>query len=210
MPRKFDMIFPGGARSTVFLKKFEKKDVYGTKKYEKRNKDGKSLDSAWLTWDGAHVIPKGGTSSFYLDEDGKYVPNNEKYPVNNEGEPLSIVPSIYNNEVAITDIITLEELLMYDLDATYVLQPDEDGDTEPLLEKCNELLEKKLFYKFQYAYYDTAFPSDAILIPMEDELVIGLGTYVEPIFTGPTTNIEELFKDIEIDEEEEAHFEEAW
>lgn len=192
----------------VSLEKFERSDLYGQKVRERRLDNGERLQLARLTWDGRHVIPDKGLSMIYLDEDKNYVPNADIYDVNKEGEPIPLTTSIFKTGVDLETTIPVDEFFQYNIENTYVLASE--VELQPLKEACKALQDQGKFYTFKYAYYDSYYPSDAIIIPHEKDLVIAIGERFELVWVGPTTDIDALFKDIEEDEDEDISFEDVW
>ncbi len=211
MTRTFILRLPGVVEVAASMEKFQRTDLYGQKHVEKRDDNGKLLDLARITWDGKHVIPEKGMTMAYLDEDKKFVPAEDIYDVNKDEEPLALFPSSYKAGIELANTVSIEEFFNYNIETTYVLSSEADPATFVLFQvACEAQSRKGRFYAFRYAYSDTYYPQDAIMIPFEGKLVVAIGAKFEPRWVGPATDVEELFKDIEDDEDEEIPFDEVW
>lgn len=209
MPRKFKLAFmENSPPQEVFMRKFTREDIYGKRTIERRTEEEKSLHPIFVTLDGRHFLVSGSTSSQYVDINGSYVEN--VVPSDVEGTPLETVPSMFSLSSCPLDEITTEEFFGYAFQGTYLL--DSEEDLAFLLDRCINLLKKGRFLKFQYAYYTTPFPQDAVLIPVEDQIVIVVGTYTPPRWSKLQSDfIEETLQEEELEEEtDEFGFEEVW
>jgi hypothetical protein len=208
MARKFKLFLPDGIDATVSLSKFTRGDLYGVKRVEKRSLTNDVLKSVSLTADGAHIIPERGFSSNFWTEDGRYISKDEYINVTSEGEPIPVTESTYTTGARLTETISVEDFFRYDIESTYLLESD--SDLSELFETCEKLLNEGRIFRFKYAYNPTAYPSDALLVPYEKKIIIMLGTYAEPVWIEPTTNIALFFADLDEEEEEEIDFTKVW
>jgi hypothetical protein len=208
MGRKFKLLLPNGNQATVSLSKFTRGDLYGVKRVEKRSIEGVPLKAVALTADGAHIIPEKATSSNYWTDDGQFVTKNQYINVTAQGEPIPVQESVYSIGAELTETISLEDFFGYDIEATYILESEED--LSDLVAKCESLLQEDRLFRFKYAYLPTAYPNDALLIPHQGKIIIMLGTYAEPVWIGPATNIALFFADLEEEEDEEIDFTAVW
>jgi hypothetical protein len=211
MARTFALRIPGVAEVQATMEKFQRSDLYGRKYVEKRDDNGNRLSLARITWDGKHVIPEKGMAMVHLDEDKKFVASEDIYDVNKEGEPMALFTSSYKTGIELTNTIPVEEYFNYNIETTYKISSEADPASFILIQSaCDSLKRDGRLYTFQYAYLDTFYPQVGIIISHEGELVVAIGDKFEPRWVGPATDVEELFKDIDDDEEEDITFGEAW
>ncbi len=211
MVRTFMLRLPGTAEVKASLEKFQRSDLYGYKIYERRDEAGSVLAQARITWDGQHIIPDKGATQIFLDEDKNYVPSADIYDVDKEGEPLQEQPSSYKIGIDLENTITIDEFFTHNFETTYTLSSLDDPASLLLIQvACEALLRTGKLYTFKYAYLDSYYPQDAVIIPHDGDLVVAIGKRFELRWIGPATDVEELFKDIEEEDEEEISFGEVW
>ncbi len=207
MPRKLFIIpMEGAAPIEVTLRKFTKEDIYGKKTLEKRTANGEPLSHLSVTIDGSYFLVAKSTSSQYFDENGQYVP--EVFPTDQVGKPLPLVETMFKGDVTLSRTISLEDFFTFNTTKTYVLESE--GDLGPVIERCQRLLAEKQFLTFSYAYYNTAFPETAVLIPVEKSIIVTVGTLAPVLWAKLNTNLPEVFSEEETEDEEEPEFGEFW
>nr|MDO8114756.1 hypothetical protein [Candidatus Sigynarchaeota archaeon] len=207
MPRKLRLIpSEGVAAIEVTLSKFTMEDLYGKKTLEKRTAAGETLSQVAVTLDGAHFLTSGSTSSQYIDESGLLV--SDVVPTDQDGKKLQIFPDMFQEDVRLKQVISIEEYFTYNITKTYLLESE--GDLAPLVERCQQLLAEKKFLAFMYAYYGTAFPEVAVLIPVDKHIIVAVGTPASLLWAKLNSNLPELFSEEESSEDEEPEFGEFW
>ena len=207
MPRKLRLVTSKGATTIeVSLRKFTPEDIYGKKTLEKRTVTGEILSHLSVTIDGSYFLTSGSTSSQYVDENGTFVLS--VIPTDQDGKQLPVVEDMFKGEVTLGQIISIEEFFTFNMSKTYVLESEDD--LTPLFERCQKLLAEKKFLTFTYAYYKTAFPEIAVLIPVEQYVVVEVGTPAPLLWAKLNTNLVEVFAEEESEEEGEPEFGEFW
>jgi hypothetical protein len=193
----------------VSLKKFSWTDIYGSRKIEKRSEKGELLQSVFITLDGEHILPLKSISMQYLNEKGEYLSRSLILPANELYEPLSMEESIFTTGASLSEFttITLDDFFYLEIDSTYIL--DSEDNLDGLLDLTKSLLKQKKLLAFSYAYYKTAFPKTAVLVPVEKKIVVFIGESFQPIFIGQDSKLEEILE-IEVSEEDAFGFEEVW
>lgn len=206
MPRKLRLVPPeSNVVRTVTLQKITREMIYGKKKVEKRTETGEILGKVTVTVDGKHFLTPGSTSNQYLDESNRYVPEVIRTDV--EGSPLEIIGDMFQSPIRLGETITLQEFFGFSFSKSYRLRSNED--LTPLYTKCFDLLHQERFLKFQYAYYPTAYPQDAVVVPSNNFLFVLVGTYSPPVWAKLNINLEEIYGREDVDEEE-FDFERFW
>ncbi|MFX1286830.1 MAG: hypothetical protein ACFFB5_24540 [Promethearchaeota archaeon] len=186
----------------VILKTFSRDDLYGKSIVEKRGEDGTVYQQANLTLDGTQILPYKGIGANYIDINGTYL--SKTLLVDSEDKAIPITRSIYKEPVKLSKTISIDDYFGYVIERTYILTSEQTSDLNRLYSVCEKLLEQGKLYRFTYAYYDTATPRDAILLPKNEVLYVAIGEYAEPIMVSPS---EILYSDIEEELEEEIAFE---
>lgn len=166
------------------LKKFTRDMVYGKLITERIAEDGTVLQYASLTADGSLILPLGGTGFNYLDENGLYTAQTRL--INDEGKDIPFTESMYKTTVTLKTTISIEEYFCYNITATYLLKCE---NLEIIKRKCEELLKQDKLLRFTYAYYATQNPSDAILVPKDDTVVVAVGRYSKPVLVNCQSRI---------------------
>ncbi len=207
MPRKLHLApDEGAAPIEVTLRKFTAEDIYGKKIVEKRTASGEILSHLSVTVDGSYFLTAKSMSLQYLNENGEYV--SDVVPTDQEGKPLPIMEDMFKGDIALKQVISLEDFFTFNITKTYVLESE--GDLRPIVERCKQLFAEKKFLTFTYAYYRTAFPETAILIPVEKYIVVEVGTSAPLFWAKLITNLSEVFSEEESEEEGEPGFGEFW
>jgi hypothetical protein len=208
MPRKLRLApSKGAAAIEVSLRKFTPEDIYGKKTLEQRTATGEILSHISVTIDGSNFLTSGSTSSQYVDENGLFVPS--VIPTDQDGKQLPVVDDMFKSgDVQLSQIISLEDFFTFNMSKTYMLESEED--LTPLFERCQKLLAEKKFLTFTYAYYRTAFPEMAVLIPVEKYIVVEVGIPTPLLWAKLNTNLTAVFSEEESEEEGEQEFGEFW
>ena len=206
MARTIKMNFQDNESLQFTLKKFSRGDLYGIKTVEKHSNDGDLLNTVYISMDGAHILPKGSTSSQFLDEDGRYIEKSEVELYIDNGEKVEKVPSMFDTGVTLEEI-SFCEYFQYDFKTSYYLDVQNTAHFDFLYEKCNNLFESEKLFKFRYVFRETHHPQEAILIPKDGKIIVVVGAYSPEIYNSPVLNLQEFSK---IDDEDEIKFEDIW
>ncbi len=163
-------------------------------------------------------IPAGIKRGFIkVDSDGNYVSNKEVQEVNLEGQPLEVHPSsLYfknsPNHVELGNSITLNEALDHDINAQYILIPEEEGNDSKLKALMHELEDAvpPRFLALPFCYYPSTIPQDAFLQFIKEKeteyILMNVGVKINPQLMGLEEIPEEIidlegeeFEDLELD-----------
>ena len=93
--------------------------------------------------------------------------------------------------------MTLQDYFKYDIESTYAISQENDEHTELLYHFCQELLDQDKLYKFTFAYRATQHPSEGILLPCENNVIIAIGTRAPEVWSESTLDMLELKKQVE-------------
>lgn len=207
MPRKIRIIpAEGAATLEISLRKFTQEDLYGKKIMEKRTAEGEVLSQIFVTLDGSHFLTPKSTSSHYVDENGLYV--SSVVPTDQDGHALPIVEDMFKRDLQLAQSISINDFFTFNISKTYVLESK--GDLSPLLKRCQLVFLEKKLLTFAYAYYPTAYPEIAILIPVDDNIVVCVGTQASLIWARMNMDLSKVYAPEEEEEEEEPGFGEFW
>lgn len=123
MPRTIVLDYHGEISELPFAR-LDREKLYGRKVRLVTDEEGRPCRSAWLSSDGATVVPAGGLAQVYLDEEGNPVERRELVAVDDEDRPLDVLPSTLGiaHEVAPADPARVLDHL-----ASTVYQLDDDA-----------------------------------------------------------------------------------
>jgi hypothetical protein len=82
-----------GGESTFGFTKVEREKLYGKKERIVVDESGKECQAAWLTPDGAVLVPTGGTAHVWMDERWEAKDGADRLAVDEANQPLVAIPS---------------------------------------------------------------------------------------------------------------------
>lgn len=206
MPRQLSISGSHLPEMKIYLQKFTREDLYGIREKLAISAKGKLLKKAHLSLELGIILPEGSLNSQHWGPQGNLLEDAEIIETDFEGHPLTITKSIFETGVNLEDHIPIEEFLRYDITGTYQIKSADSLNI--LWQICEDQFAKGFLYRIPYAYYDTTHPLDGLILPFENQLLLLVGRYSSPIWGSPTMNMEELYGDVE--DEDEFHFEEVW
>ena len=136
----------GDAEIPCNLSRVERSDLYGFVETEALDEKGRKCTLATLADDGKSVISSGGTALVTLSPDGNWLDKKACVPTDNQGNPMTPVPSSYAAPVLLEKTATVEEYLSHDIRAVY--QVTNDADLAPLMPE----LKKGTIFCFPYSF----------------------------------------------------------
>ena len=183
-----------GKPSKFAFSKISREKMYGSKKTVVVDKDDNPCDRGIIPIDGDVIIPKGGTSTLYINDNFRMFSRKDLEMYNLEGKKVEKIPGTLNVEQQ-ASVVDQQRLLDNSITSLYSLEPSEiDGETQKALD-AGKILETTFNY---YAGYNLS----NLFIMKTDEGIFGL--------VGEPTNFEYCTHDAgEIlveDEEEEVGF----
>jgi len=138
--------------------KVDRKKLYGWTEVIALDDNGNPCQLLSTDDTGAFVIPKGGTGLGIMSQDGKWIDRSLLKTVKSDGSPVELITSSYSTLIKLTEKISPEELLDYNITDFYQLNdvPDE------ILNIIGEDI-----YTFPYNYLDSYETSPAFLLTAE-------------------------------------------
>ena len=194
------------AKIVVTLTKYTKADSVGVSKKEAYDIEGNLLINASLTGDNLQIIPSKGMQSQKYTLFGKHIEKKDVIYTDRDGNILPVASSTYYIGVTLEKAISIISALSMDVESSYVLEGEEAG-----LKALYQVIQQKLVgnevFSFEYTYYDSPSPQTAILLPLENKIILLIGNIETPEWNRLTTIkiLDEL-----PDEEEDISFEEVW
>ena len=175
------------------LSKIDRKKLYGYTELKVTDPDEKKCSFANLTEDGMHILPTGSTGIMTLNSDGNYIARSEGKVVDENGKPVDLVPSIYDEEVNLQAVDDVSEYLDLNVKAVYQLTISE-GEKGIL-----KLLEEQKLLYLMYNYRADYEGDDAYLLSNEGTVFMVVGHQVDFNFIG----LEEVIYESELLDEEQ-------
>lgn len=164
---KREIIVRLGEEETSF--KFARVDrgkLYGRKERVILDENGERCVPAYLTPDGAALVPPGGTAHVYVDEAFDTVDRKDLRATDEDGEELDLVPSTLGVSQEL-EPASPERLLDHVIASVYLLQAEALG-----AELTRALGEGEIF---ECAYqYREGYDPDALFVLQNDEGIFGL------------------------------------
>jgi len=160
--------------------KLERKKLYGWSEKIVLDEDENPCDTFTLYPKFSMLIPKGGVGLGNIDKNGQWVEKSDIIYVNIEDNSIAkLVPSSYDTEIELSDTVSVECFLEYNITAVYSLQGEEN---HPNFVKA--IKESKEIFTFIFNYR-TGYEGDAaFLIENDGEIFILVGQKVEFSFLG--------------------------
>jgi len=141
------------------------------------------------------IIPAGIKRLIRVDEEGDYVHRKEIVEYNGEERLLPVLPSslYYKNspeEIQLTDLMFVDDILDTDVNSRYILFPDDgesDADFKDLINNIESLNPPK-YLAFKFNFTANTEQKDAYLINIEendiDYILMCVGTKIETQWVG--------------------------
>tara|TARA_Y100000741_G_C18073903_1_gene485799 strand:- start:46 stop:648 length:603 start_codon:yes stop_codon:yes gene_type:complete len=182
-----------GKSSKFGFSKISREKMYGSKKTVVVDKDDNPCDRGIIPIDGDVIIPKGGTSTLYINDNFQMFSRKDLEMYNLEGEKIEKIPGTLNVEQK-ASIVDQDRLLDHSVTSLYSLEPSEiDDETQKALDE-GKILETNFNY---YAGYNLS----TLFIMKTSESIFGL--------VGEPTNFEYCTHDageILVEDEESEDF----
>jgi len=164
---KREIVVRYGEETTSFkFARVSRDKLYGRKERVILDENGERCVPAYLTPDGAALVPPGGTAHLYVDETFDTVERSDLKAVSPEGEPLEPVPSTLGVEQPL-EPVGPERLLDHVITGVYQLSSESFGEALKAALADGELFETV------YNYRD-GYDPDALFLLSTDEGFFGL------------------------------------
>ncbi|MDR2105179.1 MAG: hypothetical protein LBP51_05430 [Deferribacteraceae bacterium] len=150
--------------------KIDRGKLYGAHEILALDDDGGECKLASMDDSGTVIITQGATALASLSESGRWVDKGELVAVKQDGTPAELIPSSYSHSIPLTETVSEEEYLNYNIAALYSIF-DESGSL------AKEIGDK--IYAFDYSYLDSYEASRAFLLTNGDDLFMAVGAPVK-------------------------------
>ena len=119
----------GDETSSFSFSRLDRAKLYGYKERQIIDADGQRCSSAYLTSDGAALIPGGGLAMLYVDDNFATVERSVLMTVNEEGATPPLNASTLGVEQALAGPVSPQELLDHIVHTVYELSAEQLGAT---------------------------------------------------------------------------------
>jgi hypothetical protein len=149
MPRMAKpLVFRLGSDEVAFgFEKVDRAKLYGYKKEEALDEQGRPCELAPLCPDGKTLVAKGGRAIGFLSQGNEWLNKAELQPVDFENKPITPVPSSFAEPIPLAKQATIDDYLKHNIKSVYVLDPLE-GPTAAVLAE----LGRGAIYTFPYSF----------------------------------------------------------
>ena len=157
------------------LHKVDRTKLYGSRKIETLDMEGKPCHLATLLDDGKTLVPYGGTASGYINPDGEWVCRKDITPVDVEGNTLKKVPSSFKTGMPLEDKVSNEVFLDHSIRLSYALESDHFDET------FIKEIKKGAIFKTAFSYRGGIDPDPAFVMQGDDKtiwLLIGTENHI--------------------------------
>jgi hypothetical protein len=116
-----------GESSSFSYARLERDKLYGRKERQVVDADGRRCSSAWLTADGAALVPSGGLAMLYVDEDFATVERAQLEAVDDQGAPVPVLPATVGVEQDLEGPLPAARVLDHAIHTVYTLAAESVG-----------------------------------------------------------------------------------
>jgi hypothetical protein len=156
----------GDEESAFGFTKVEREKLYGKKERVVVDETGRACDSAWLTPDGAVLVPLGGTAHLWMDERWDAREQTDRLAVDPTGQPLVSSASTLGAAQTAREIDARRALEIV-TQGVYQLSPESLGAV------LGEALRAGRMFEVPFAYRD-GYESDVAILLANDEGMFAL------------------------------------
>ena len=177
--------------------KLNRKKLYGWKEVVPYDQNNEECQVYSIDERGIFIVPKGGSSLGMIDDQGKWVDKSELTAVDDDGNPVEIVPSSFSGPIALKKTTTIEDFLDHSITSVYSLAGEEEcPDFVNAIKAANGL------YTFVFNWRDDYEGDPAFIIESDGNLYVLVGKKNELDFLSlPQTGAIEEIEDEEGEEE---------
>lgn len=175
----------GDEESAFGFTKVEREKLYGKKERVVVDETGRECDAAWLTPDGAVLVPMGGTAHLWMDERWDAREQTDRQAVDHEGKALEANPSTLGVVQNLREV-DARRVLEIVTNGVYQLEPETLGATLEAALKGGKMFE------VPFAYRD-GYESDSAILLANDEGMFAL--------VGKPSGFELVSRDVVVSEE---------
>jgi len=118
-----------GESSQFAFARLDREKLYGRKERQVVDADGQRCAAAWLSADGAALVPTGGLALLYVDEAFGTVERSALQAVDDQGAALALLPSTLGVEQELEGPLPAARVLDHAMHSVYVLTAESVGAT---------------------------------------------------------------------------------
>ncbi len=161
MARREIIVRYAAEESAFKFARVDRAKLYGRKERVILDENGERCVPAYLTADGAALVPPGGTAHVYVDESFDTVERSALRAVDAEGAPLETIPSSLGVPQELTPVRP-ERVLDCVVSSVYQLSPEQLG------EALKQALADGELFECTYNYRDGYDPDSLFLLQNEE------------------------------------------
>lgn len=161
MARREIVVSYAGEESAFKFARVDRAKLYGRKERVILDENGERCVAAYLTADGAALVPPGGTAHVYVDETFDTIERSELKAVDDDGKPLEVIASTLGVPQPL-EPTRAERLLDHVAQSVYQL------DTEALGPELQKALADGELFETQYNYRD-GYEADRLFLLQNEE-----------------------------------------
>lgn len=176
-----------GKTSKFGFSKISREKVYGSKKTVLVDDDNNPCVRGIIPIDGDVIIPKGGASGIYVNDNFEMFSRKDLEMYDSSGEKMELIPGTLNVEQK-AEIAEQQRLLDHTINSIYSLEPSE------IDESIQKELDDGKILETNFNYY-SGYNSSNLFILKTGEGIFGL--------VGEPTNFEYSSREVLIEEDEE-------
>jgi hypothetical protein len=117
----------GSEASSFAFTRLDRDKLYGRKERQIVDQDGRRCASAYLSSDGAALVPSGGLAMLYVDEHYATIERSTLRAVDDQGADVPLVPSTLGIEQDLEGPVPPQRLLDHAIHTVYQLQSETLG-----------------------------------------------------------------------------------
>lgn len=117
----------GAEASSFGFARLDRDKLYGRKERQIVDQDGRRCASAYLSSDGAALVPSGGLAMLYVDEGFATIERSTLRAVDDQGADVPLVPSTLGVEQELEGPVAPQRLLDHAIHTVYQLQAEALG-----------------------------------------------------------------------------------
>lgn len=159
----------GGQECKAGITKVDRDKVYGWTESKYTDASGNICRWATLLDDGKTIIATGGSALKKIDTLGREIDKTTLMAVHLDGQPATLLPSVFDGPVALDTTRTLEDYLSMDVKSVYQL-----SITEGLGALLDELKKHSVLY-FSFNYRADYEADDAFILAQDQNIFIVIG-----------------------------------
>lgn len=150
-----------GEISELPLSRVDRAKLYGAKKRVVTDEEGQPCRSAYLSADGATLVPSGGYSLAYVDAAGSAIPRSDLVAVDGDGQILDALPSTLGVEHELFGPVPPSRVLDHVTTSVYLL------DAAKLGAKLAERLDQGEIFEAEFRYTTSVTTNTLFLLRNE-------------------------------------------